>query len=382
MSAGGRLHGRNTEASGQALRGPQELGADANERMRKAFGRKVPAWVAVLLVVSLVALILISYAIGRYAVPIDELLNGVFTHFFDPDLVDPACSAYSVEADRIDRVIFSIRGPRIMLVCLGGAALACAGASYQGMFKNPLVSPDILGSSAGASLGACLAMLLNLGDIYIQLFAFIGGLAAVGLAVLLNRLVKYDPTLGLVLGGILVSSLFSSGTSFIKLVADAQDQLPSIQFWLMGSFNRVDSDDLLVSFVPMLVGFVILIAMSWRLNVLSFGDEEARSMGVNTRVTRLLVILASTILASTSVAVAGVIGYVGLVVPHLARAIVGPNYKVLLPTSMFVGAFFLLVIDNIARVAFAVEIPIGILTAVVGVPFFVVIFRNQMRGWR
>ena len=269
-----------------------------------------------------------------------------------------------------------------MLVCLVGAALACAGASYQGMFKNPLVSPDILGSSAGASLGACLAMLLNLGNFYIQLFAFIGGLAAVSLAVLLNRLVKYDPTLGLVLGGILVSSLFSAGTSFIKLVADAQDKLPSIQFWLMGSFNRVSSDDLGMAFWPLLAGFIILILMSWRLNVLSFGDEEARSMGVNTRLTRLLVILASTLLASVSVAVAGVVGYVGLVVPHLARAIVGPNYKVLIPASLFVGATFLLVIDNIARVAMAVEIPIGILTAIVGVPFFIVIFRNQARGWR
>jgi iron complex transport system permease protein len=210
----------------------------------------------------------------------------------------------------------------------------------------------------------------------------VGGLAAVSLAVLLNRLVKYDPTLGLVLGGILVSSLFSSGTSFIKLVADSQDQLPTIQFWLMGSFNRVDGDDLLLAVVPLVVGFVILMVMSWRLNVLSFGDDEARAMGVNTRRTRLLVIFASTMLASVSVAVAGIIGYVGLVVPHLARAIVGPNYKVLLPTSMFVGAAFLLVIDNIARVALSVEIPIGILTAIVGVPFFVVIFRNQMRGWK
>lgn len=358
------------------------LALDAGAAAEEAFGRKVPVWVAVVLVVALLALIAVSYAIGRYAVPVGELVNGVFVHFANPGLIDPANPAYSVEAGRIDRVIFNIRGPRIVLVCLVGAALACAGASYQGMFKNPLVSPDILGSSAGASMGACLAMLLNLPGFYIQVFAFVGGLAAVSLAVLLNRLVKYDPTLGLVLGGILVSSLFSSGTSFIKLVADSQDQLPTIQFWLMGSFNRVDGDDLMLAVVPLVVGFIILMIMSWRLNVLSFGDDEARAMGVNTRATRLLVIFASTMLASVSVAVAGVIGYVGLVVPHLARAIVGPNYKVLLPASMFVGAAFLLVIDNIARVAFAVEIPIGILTAIVGVPFFVVIFRNQMRGWK
>ncbi len=349
---------------------------------RDAFGRKTPVWLVPVLMLAIVALVFVSFAMGRYAVPIGELLQGIATHFGNPGVLNPDSASYSVEADRIDRVIFSVRGPRIVLVCLVGAALACAGASYQGMFKNPLVSPDILGSSAGASMGACMAMLLNLGDFYVQVFAFVGGLAAVSLAVLLNRLVKYDPTLGLVLGGILVSSLFSSGTSFIKLVADAQDQLPSIQFWLMGSFNRVNGDDLAVSIVPLVVGFIVLMAMSWRLNALSFGDDEARSLGVNTRATRLLVIFASTLLASVSVAVAGVIGYVGLVVPHLARAIVGPNYKVLLPTSMFVGAFFLLVIDDIARVAMSVEIPIGILTAIVGVPFFVVIFRNQMKGWK
>ena len=371
--AGGRIIGVEPEAEERSSRRAQ---ADA------AFGRKVSPLTAVALVLALVALILFSYAIGRYAVPVGDLLAGVFTHFFEPELIDPQSASYSVEAERIDRVIFNIRGPRIALVCLVGAALACAGASYQGMFKNPLVSPDILGSSAGASLGACLAMLLNLDNFAIQVFAFVGGLLAVGMAVLLNRIVKYDPTLGLVLGGILVSSLFSSGTSFIKLVADSQDKLPTIQFWLMGSFNRVDSDDLMLAVIPLVIGFVILIIMAWRLNVLSFGDEEARSMGINTRSTRLLVIFASTLLASVSVAVAGMIGYVGLVVPHLARAIVGPNYKVLLPTSMFVGACFLLVIDDIARVLMAVEIPIGILTAIVGVPFFVVIFRNQMRGWR
>jgi iron complex transport system permease protein len=364
------------------LRQQGTSGKSMEGRAGEAFGSRVPAWVLPTVVFSLLALVLVSYALGRYAVSVPDLLNGVYNHFFRPEVLDPTSAAYSAESERIDRVIFNIRGPRIMLVCLVGAALACSGAAYQGMFKNPLVSPDILGSSAGASMGACLAMLLNLGGFHVQLFAFIGGLTAVSLAVLLNRLVKYDPTLGLVLGGILVSSLFSSGTSFIKLVADAQDQLPSIQFWLMGSFNRVDGDDLLLALVPLLVGFVILIVMSWRLNVLSFGDDEARAMGINTRSTRLLVIFASTLLASVSVAVAGIIGYVGLVVPHLARAIVGPNYKLLLPASLLVGAIFLLIIDNIARVLMAVEIPIGILTAIVGVPFFVVIFRNQMRGWK
>lgn len=347
------------------------------------FGRKISPLVVVTLVAALLLLIIVSFVIGRFSISIPEIFEGIYNHLFRPETVDPYSASYVSDYGRIDAVLFSGRGPRIMVVCLVGAALAVSGASYQGMFKNPLVSPDILGSSTGASFGACLALLLNLDYFYTMLFAFLGGMAAVGLAVLLNRIVKYDPTLGLVLGGILVSSLFSSGTSFIKLVADGADKLPAITFWLMGSFNRITASSVPWWYVPvMAVGFVILIIMARRLNVLSFGDEEARAMGINTRSTRLLVIFASTLLASLSVAVAGVIGYVGLVVPHLARAIVGPNYKVLLPTSMFVGASFLLVIDNIARVAMPVEIPIGILTAIVGVPFFVVIFRSQMRGWR
>lgn len=249
------------------------------------------------------------------------------------------------------------------------------------MFKNPLTSPDLLGASTGASFGACLALLLSLSGEYVQLFAFIGGMVAVGLAVWLNKMVDYDPTLGLVLAGILVSTLFQSGMSLIKLVADADDKLPSITFWLMGSFASINWADFLMCLLPMVFGFVLLVSQSWKLNVLSFGDEEARSMGVNTRLTRLVVIFASTLVTSISVAVAGVVGWIGLVIPHLARAIVGPNYKVLLPTSMFVGAAYLLIVDNMARLLASVEIPIGILTAILGVPFFIIIFRRNMKGW-
>ena len=341
------------------------------------FGKKIPIWIKVVLLLALVAVILASFTLGRYGLTLEEFFGGVYTHFFNPEL------AYaSKEAESIDKVIFNIRFPRIILVVLVGAALAVAGASYQGMFKNPLVSPDILGASAGASLGACVGLLLNMPGYAVQVFAFIGGMAAVGMAVWLNRLVKYDAILGLVLGGILVSTLFQSGTSLVKFVADAEDKLPTITFWLMGSFSGANTDQLAVAIIPLIAGFAILLLQSWKLNVLSFGDEEARSMGVNTRRTRLLVILASTLLTSVSVAIAGVVGWIGLVIPHLARAIVGPNYKVLLPTSMFVGASYLLIIDNISRLVGSIEIPIGILTSLLGVPFFVVIFRHNMRGWK
>jgi iron complex transport system permease protein len=194
-------------------------------------------------------------------------------------------------------------------------------------------------------------------------------------------MVKSDALLGLVLGGILVGSLFQSGTSIIKLVADADDKLPSITFWLMGSFSGIDYDDFLLVAAPMLIGFLLLLSQRWSLNVMSFGEEEARALGVNTRMVTLLVILGATLVTASSVAIAGVIGYVGLVVPHLARAIVGPNYKVLLPASMVIGSAFLLVVDILSRMIYATEIPIGVLTSVLGVPFFVFIYRKNLKGW-
>ena len=346
--------------------------AAVREAADKTFGSKVSLKVKLLILLAVVAAFFFSFMMGKYAMTPVEVCQTLWAHFFDPANVDP----------KMDRVLFRIRLPRVGVVMLVGAALAVAGASYQGMFKNPLTSPDLLGASAGASLGACLALLWGLAGEYVQLFAFLGGMLAVGMAVWLNRQVDYDPTLGLVLAGILVSTLFQSGMSMVKFLADADDKLPTITFWLMGSFANVNAGDFLVSLLPMLIGFVILMSQSWKLNVLSFGDEEARAMGVKTRSTRLLVIFASTLITSASVAVAGIVGWIGLVIPHLARAIVGPNYKVLLPCSMVVGAVYLLLVDNIARLAMTVEVPIGILTAILGVPFFVVIFKHNMKGWR
>lgn len=359
------------------LLGSIDARADADdsavrEAADKTFGSKVSLKVKLLILLAVVAAFFFSFMMGKYAMTPVEVCQTFWAHFFDPANVDP----------KMDRVLFRIRLPRVGVVMLVGAALAVAGASYQGMFKNPLTSPDLLGASAGASLGACLALLWGLAGEYVQLFAFLGGMLAVGMAVWLNRQVDYDPTLGLVLAGILVSTLFQSGMSMVKFLADADDKLPTITFWLMGSFANVNASDFLVSLLPMLIGFVILMSQSWKLNVLSFGDEEARAMGVKTGSTRLLVIFASTLITSASVAVAGIVGWIGLVIPHLARAIVGPNYKVLLPCSMVVGAVYLLLVDNIARLAMTVEVPIGILTAILGVPFFVVIFKHNMKGWR
>lgn len=338
----------------------------------RTFKGHVSLRIKVLIALVVIAAFFLSFMIGQYSMTPVEVIQTLWNHFFDVSAVDP----------KMDRVLFHIRLPRVLVVMMVGAALAIAGASYQGMFKNPLTSPDLLGASAGASLGACLGLLWNMPGELVQLFAFIGGIVAVGSAVWLNRVVGYDPTLGLVLAGILVSTLFQSGMSVVKFLADADDKLPTITFWLMGSFANVNRGDLWMCVIPMGLGFAALLFESWKLNVLSFGDEEARAMGVNTRRTRLIVICASTLVTSASVAVAGIVGWIGLVIPHLARAVVGPNYKVLLPTSIFIGAVFLLLVDDIARCAMTVEVPIGILTAILGVPFFVVIFKHNMRGWR
>lgn len=364
----------------------QDLDA-SDERAEEALNKKVPLWIKAVIAVSLVGIMVLSFAFGRYPInPVElvQTLGGLINNW----LAGVMQGAFGVSVPLVDvdpkmaTALVNIRLPRILVVVMVGAALAVAGASYQGMFKNPLVSPDLLGASAGASFGACLALLLGLSNLYVQLFAFVGAMVAVGGAVWMNRMVnKYDAILGLVLGGMLVSTLFQSCTSLVKFMADANDKLPAITFWLMGSFSRIDQADFWMILLPMVLGFAMLLLERWKLNVLSFGEEEAKSLGINTKRVRLIVIFASTLIVACSVAVSGIVGWVGLVIPHLARAIVGPNYKVLLPASMFIGAGYLLLVDDIARLVSSTEIPIGILTAILGVPFFIFIFKHNMKGW-
>ncbi len=337
------------------------------------FTDRMPLWAKIALPAVLAGIILASFALGRYSVSPLDLISGIMRHINNSIITQDELS--------IDKVIFNIRIPRIFLVVLVGAALASAGTAFQGMFRNPLVSPDLLGASAGASLGACIGLLLGLNPILTQILAFVSGLAAVGCAVFLNRMVKYDRLLGLVLGGILVSTLFQAGTSIVKLCADVNDKLPSITYWLMGSFSSANLSDLSVVIIPMALGFVLLIRQRWKLNVLSLGEDEARSLGINTARSRFTIIVASTLLTSSSVAVSGVIGWIGLIIPHLARAIVGPDHRKLLPAAMILGSSYLLIVDDIARCLLSMEIPIGILTAVLGVPFFAIIFHHSSKGW-
>ena len=365
---------------------PNECEESEASASAEALDRKVEPWIKIAIGIALLGIVLVSFALGRYPISPVEListLGGLANNVLADFAAHFGVAIPHVEVNQqMATALMNIRLPRILVVMLVGAALAVAGASYQGMFKNPLVSPDILGASAGASFGACLALLFDMSNSMVQLFAFIGAMVAVGGAVWMNKMVnKYDALLGLVLGGMLVTTLFQSFTSLVKFMADANDKLPAITFWLMGSFSRINQTDLAVIVAPMLAGFVLLMLERWRLNVLSFGEEEARSLGVNTGRVRLIVIFASTLIVACSVAVAGIVGWVGLVIPHLARSIVGPNYKVLLPTSMFIGAGYLLIVDALCRLMASTEIPIGILTAIIGVPFFIFIFRHNIKGW-
>lgn len=269
------------------------------------------------------------------------------------------------------------RLPRIILACLVGCALSAAGVSYQGTFQNPMAAPDILGASNGAAFGAALAILLDLGSSMIMLFAFVFSLGCVGLVIFVGGRAKGKRVIGLILAGIMIGSLFSSGTSFIKLVADPADQLPAITYWLMGSLNGSAPDDVLFALVPMIIGLVPLFALRWRINILTLGDEEARTMGVNAPRLRLIVIVCATLVTASAVSVSGVIGWVGLVIPHLARRLVGNNYRHLMPASMLFGALFLLLVDDVSRNALATEIPIGILTSFIGAPFFIYLITRE-----
>lgn len=279
-------------------------------------------------------------------------------------------------------VVWNIRLPRVLAAMLVGAALAAAGTSYQVLFRNPLVSPDILGVSSGAALGAVCGIFLSLPVIAIQGFAFAGGLAAVGLVIFVAQAVRgVDQTLVLVLTGVVMAALAGAATSLLKVMADPYDQLPAITFWLLGSLASTTPADLGPVLPAVVIGLVPLILLRWRINLLSLGDDEARALGVDAPRLRLLVIGAATLITASVVAIAGVVGWVGLVIPHIARMLVGPSFATLLPVAAILGAGYLLLVDTLCRTLATIEIPLGILTAVLGAPFFLWLLARGRRGW-
>jgi iron complex transport system permease protein len=330
--------------------------------------------VLISLLIILLAEILLSLSVGRYSIPLGDLTQ---------ILTGPLFNKESSSSATMKTVVFNVRIPRICAALLVGLALAGAGTAYQALFRNPMVSPDILGASSGAGFGAAFAILSSFPAGLIQLSAFLCGLMAVLVTWIVGSTVSRgnSATLALVLTGMVVSSLFTAFISMTKFVADPYNKLPAITFWLMGGLSSIGYSELTLAGIPILAGLVPLAAVRWRLNVLSFGDEEARALGVNTKVLRLLVIVCSTLLSSAAVSAAGMVGWVGLVVPHLARMLVGPDCRILLPTSLLLGAGFLLLVDDIARCAFAMEIPLGILTALAGAPFFLLLIARGRKGW-
>lgn len=281
-----------------------------------------------------------------------------------------------------DTVLFSVRLPRIAAALLVGAALAAAGAAYQSLFRNPLVSPDILGVSAGAGLGAVLGIFLSLPVAGIQLLAFGGGLATVSLVWLVATAVRgQDAVLVLVLAGVVVGALAGAMISLLKVLADPYDQLPAITFWLLGSLAGTTGADVLGAAPAVLLGIVPLALLRWRIDILATGDEEARALGVEAGRLRRLVVAAATLVTAAVVAISGQVGWIGLIIPHVARMLVGPGFARLLPAAMLLGAGYLLLVDTLARSLAAVETPLGILTALIGAPFFLWLLARGRTGW-
>ncbi len=284
--------------------------------------------------------------------------------------------------EQTQTIVLQIRGPRVLAAIAVGAALSVAGAAFQGLFRNPLVSPDILGASAGAALGAVLGIYFSIGVFGIQMAAFAGGLLAVALVYGVGSTVRNsDPVLVLLLAGIVIGSLLGAGIGLVKVLADPYNQLPAMTFWLLGSLSATHVDDLPALIAPVALGTGVLLLLRWRMDVMSLPEEEARSLGARTTALRLLIVAAATLVTAASVAAAGIVGWVGLVVPHLARFLVGPSFVRLLPTSALLGGGLLLFIDTLARTLATVEIPLGILTALIGSPFFIVLLRRASRGW-
>lgn len=325
------------------------------------------------LLISILAILLflasiLSLLSGKYPLALNELWHSLLSGGKD--------------GSDADSVLWKLRLPRLFAAIVVGAALAVAGSTYQAIFRNPLVSPDILGVSAGAGLGAVLAIFLNLPFAGVQLFAFVGGMLAVALVYLLSSSSRhFDPVLVLVLAGVAIGSLLSAGISLVKILADPYSQLSTMTFWLLGGLNSVSQREILWALPFVLLGLIPLILLRWRVNLLSLGDMDGRALGLNTGLLRLILIACATLITAAVVSFAGIIAWVGLVIPHIARLLVGSEFSRLMPTSLLIGAVFLTLTDTIARNAANIELPLGVLTSLIGAPFFLyLLIKGGRRG--
>ena len=321
----------------------------------------------ILLIVMPVLVAIACIGIGRYSLTITDSITVLFKALF----------LNKENISNIDySVVINMRLPRILLALLCGGGLAVTGAGLQSLFANPLVSPDTLGVASGASFGAAFALLLGGNLIAVQLSAFIFGTFAVSLTYYIGKIRNKTSIIMLVLSGMMVSAIFQALVSLIKYVADTENQLPAITYWLMGSLSSATFKTLSIGAIPILLGCTILFLIRWKTNVLSLTEDEAKTLGINVKRMRLLIILSSTMITASSVSMCGQIGWIGLLIPHFCRMIFGSNNKLVIPASISFGAVFMVLIDTIARTATSSEIPVSILTAIVGAPCFIILLRK------
>jgi len=327
-----------------------------------------------ILVLSIILIILslFSLTLGQYDLSINHIIDFLMFKLGLKEIEN-----YQL----MQNIIIEIRFPRVIGAILIGASLAISGVAFQSMFRNPLVSPGILGVLSGASFGAALGMILFKEFILIQVSSFIFGILAVFIALFISMFNKQNQVILLILGGVVSSAFFSSLLSITKYMADPYDQLPAIVYWLMGSLALIDKHTIYIVTIPILLGIFLMIFLSKYLNILSLGDEEARSLGINVKFVRFVIILIATFISAFTVVLAGMIGWVGLVIPHIARLLFGSNNIIIVPITALLGGIYLLIIDNISRTLFSVEIPIGILTSLIGIPFFAYALKNVKKGW-
>jgi iron complex transport system permease protein len=329
-----------------------------------------------MLVLLLIGVALVSLYLGKYRVPLADIL--AFAGWKAVGLTGLSEEKRSLLAN----ILLDIRLPRIMAAILIGASLSVSGTSFQALFINPLVSPGLLGVLAGASFGAALGMILSKSWLVVQCSTLVFGFAAVGVAVGIARIFRAHSIIMLVLGGIISGAFFTASLSIVKYTADPSNQLPAIVYWLMGNLSAVDGKTMLLVSLPMFIGMVILMCNGGRLNAMSMGEEEAKSLGINVGRVRMTVIFLATLISALTVVIGGIIGWVGLIIPHICRMLVGPDNRLLLPAAALMGAVYLLVVDDVSRLLFSFEIPTGIVTSLIGIPFFVLVLKNAHRGWR
>lgn len=325
-------------------------------------------WLILVMTLLLGVTALLALCIGRYWISPQDVIR-VF--LIKGKMLDQSLSGME------ESVIFTLRLPRILAAILIGSSLALSGAVYQGIFRNPLVSPDMLGVSAGACVGAAAGILLGVGSQLVQLTAFLGGLVAVWLAMFIPKLVRNNTMIILVLSGVIVGGLMTAILGMIKYMADAETELAEITYWQMGSIAKVSMTDLVRIFPVILFATVLLLALSWQINILSLGVVEAKTLGINVTRVRTLAILGATLLTASSVSISGTVGWVGLVIPHLGRMIIGDDNRRLLPVACLLGAIFMIVVDTLARVLTSAELPLSILTGLIGAPFYVLLLLKQ-----